>query len=127
MKKVFQNPEGAPAPAGAYSQVVRVETGDTALLYISGQVAVDLEGQVVGKGDVAAQAEQVFKNLGAILTANGATFADVIKLNYYLLDIAHRPALAEVRGQIDLAQFGRPELLAGCPEIKIGGEDERRQ
>jgi reactive intermediate/imine deaminase len=99
MKKVFQNPEGAPAPAGGYSQVVRVETGDTAFLYISGQVAVDLQGQVVGVGDVAAQAEQVFKNLGAILAANGATFADVVKLNTYLLDIAHRAAVAGVRGR----------------------------
>jgi 2-iminobutanoate/2-iminopropanoate deaminase len=122
MKRTFQNPEGAPAPAGSYSQVVRVETGDTAFLYISGQVAVDLQGKVVGVGDVAAQAEQVFKNLGAILAANGATFADVIKLNYYLLDIAHRPALAEVRGRyltggapastlVAVSQLARPEWL----------------
>ena len=99
MRKDFQNPEGAPRPAGNYSQVVRVETGDTAFLYISGQIAVDAQGNMVGKGDVAAQAAQVFENLRAILAANGATFADVVKLNYYLLDIAHRPVIAEVRAR----------------------------
>jgi len=99
MRKVFQNPDGAPRPIGQYSQAVRIETGDTALIFIAGQVAVDVAGDTVGVGDVAAQAEQVYKNIAAILAANGATFADVVKLNTYLVNIADRPAIAEARGR----------------------------
>jgi enamine deaminase RidA (YjgF/YER057c/UK114 family) len=67
------------------------------MIYIAGQVALDAAGHVVGPGDVRAQARQVFENLKAALEAAGATFADVIKLNFYLLDVAHLPALREVR------------------------------
>ena len=99
MQKIYQNPDGASRPVGVYSQAVRIETGDTALLFISGQIALDAAGNLVGAGDVAAQTDQIFKNLGAILAANGATFADVVKLNYYLVNIADRPVIAGVRGR----------------------------
>jgi len=99
MQKIFQNPEGAPRPIGAYSQAVRIETGDTALLFISGQISLDAAGNLVGAGDVAAQTEQIFKNLAAILAANGATFADVVKMTTFLVNIADRPRIGEVRGR----------------------------
>jgi reactive intermediate/imine deaminase len=99
MQKIFQNPDGAPRPIGAYSQAVRIETGDTALLFISGQISLDAAGNLVGAGDVAAQAEQIFKNLAAILAANGATFADVVKMTTFLVNIADRPRIGEVRGR----------------------------
>jgi enamine deaminase RidA (YjgF/YER057c/UK114 family) len=90
----FINPTTLPTPPG-YTQVVEVSGGRT--LYISGQVALDASGHVVGLDDIRAQAEQVFTNLQAALEAVGADFAHVVKLNYYLLDASHLPVVREVR------------------------------
>ncbi|MFN8541352.1 MAG: RidA family protein [Thermomicrobiales bacterium] len=112
MEKSYQNPEGAPKPIGPYSQVARVETGDTVFLYIAGQVAVDVEGKLVGAGDIEAQTDQVYKNIGAILAANGATFADVIKYTTYLVNIADRPASGAVRANYVSEPFPASTLVA---------------
>ena len=67
------------------------------MVYVAGQIAQDPTGALVGPGDFRAQAQQVFANLQAALDAAGATFADVIKLTYYLTDMADLPLLREVR------------------------------
>jgi enamine deaminase RidA (YjgF/YER057c/UK114 family) len=82
------------APAG-YSHVVEVKGGRT--LYIAGQIAVDKEGNLVGRGDFRAQVKQVFENLKARLEEGGASFKDVVKLNYYLTDASDLQALRETR------------------------------
>jgi enamine deaminase RidA (YjgF/YER057c/UK114 family) len=82
------------ASAG-YSHVVEVRGGRT--LYIAGQIAVDKEGNLVGRGDFRAQVKQVFENLKARLEEGGATFKDVVKLNYYLTDASGVQALREMR------------------------------
>jgi enamine deaminase RidA (YjgF/YER057c/UK114 family) len=82
------------APAG-YSHVVEVRGGRT--LYIAGQLAVDKDGNLVGRGDFRAQVKQVFENLKARLEEGGATFKDVVKLNYYLTDASDLQALRETR------------------------------
>jgi enamine deaminase RidA (YjgF/YER057c/UK114 family) len=76
-------PEGL-SPANGYSHVVVVNPGK--LVYIAGQVANDKTGKLVGKGDLKAQAMQVFENLKAALAAAGATFDDVVKINWYVRD-----------------------------------------
>jgi enamine deaminase RidA (YjgF/YER057c/UK114 family) len=68
----------------AYSQAVTV-TGNARTIYIGGQNAVDAQGQVVGKGDIAAQTEQIFANLETVLTAAGARLHDVIKWTVYIV------------------------------------------
>ena len=80
-------------PISHYTDAVRA--GD--LLFVSGFVPVDGEGRLVGGGDVVAQARQVFVNLGAVLAAAGATFADVVKVTVYLTDIADRARINPVR------------------------------
>ena len=80
-------------PISHYTDAVRV--GD--LLFISGCVPTDGQGNVVGGDDVAAQARKVFENIGAILSAAGATFADVAKVTVYLTDVDDRPAINPVR------------------------------
>jgi enamine deaminase RidA (YjgF/YER057c/UK114 family) len=92
----FSNPSGLAPPRG-YTHVVDVPAGRT--LYIAGQVAFDAEGKVVGKGDVRAQTEQVFRNLKIALESAGATFADVVKLNWYVRDISQIAVYREVRDQ----------------------------
>ena len=83
-------------PISHYTDAVRA--GD--LLFVSGCVAVDGEGRLVGGDDVVAQARQVFANLGAVLAAAGATFADVVKVTVYLTDIDDRARMNTVRQEV---------------------------
>jgi enamine deaminase RidA (YjgF/YER057c/UK114 family) len=89
-------PEGV-APGRGYTQVV---TGSGRLVVISGQVALDESGEIVGAGDPAVQAGQVFENLRRCLAAAGATFSDVIKLTYFVTDVAYMPAIRAVRDEV---------------------------
>jgi enamine deaminase RidA (YjgF/YER057c/UK114 family) len=77
------NPEGLHANP-AWSNVVTV-SGRAKTIYVGGQNAVDASGQIVGKGDLAAQTEQVFRNLETALGAAGARLEHVIKWNLYVL------------------------------------------
>ena len=99
MRATRSNPDTVAAPMGTYSQAVRVETGDAIWIHVSGQIAIDLEGNLVGPGDVRAQTRQVFENLRAILAANGATFADVVKIGTYLTTLDDLAGMREVRGE----------------------------
>ena len=90
------------APAGVaagrgYSQVV---AGGGRLVVVSGQVAQDEHGALVGPGDPAAQARQVFENLRRCLREAGAGFDDVVKLGFFVLDIAYLPALRAARDAV---------------------------
>ena len=89
-------PEGVAAGRG-YSQVV---TGRGRLVVVSGQVAQNDRGELVGPGDPAAQARQVFENLGRCLAAAGAGFNDVVKLTLFVLDVADMPAVREARDAV---------------------------
>ena len=77
------NTSSAPQPIGAYSQAIRASANE--LVFIAGQISVNLDGSVHGEGDAAAQTLQVFKNLGAVLESQGATMSDVIELTTYVV------------------------------------------
>jgi 2-iminobutanoate/2-iminopropanoate deaminase len=83
-------------PVSHYTDAVRA--GE--LLFISGCISVDGDGRLVGADDVVAQTRQVFANLDAILTAAGASFADVVKVTVFLTDIGDRPAVNEIRREV---------------------------
>ena len=89
-------PEGI-APANGYSHVVVAQPGK--MIFIAGQVANNAQGQLVGKGDLKAQATQVFANLKTALASAGATFDDVVKINWYIKNYSpeNLAALREVR------------------------------
>lgn len=87
------NPPTVPATNGMYSHAVRA--GDT--LYVSGQAAFDDDGKLVGEGDMTAQAECVFANIGKILADQGATFADIAFIRSYMTDMSQREAYGAVR------------------------------
>ena len=91
----FINPPGLSAPRG-YTHEVDVPAG-TRLVVISGQVALDSAGKIVGAGNMTAQATQVFENLKVALAAVGATFKDVVKLNTYLTSMGQSQSFREVR------------------------------
>ncbi|MEE1817042.1 MULTISPECIES: RidA family protein [unclassified Streptomyces] len=112
-------PDGL-APSPQYSHVV---WGTGRFVAISGQCALDASGAVVGAGDAAAQAHQVFANLERCLAAAGAGFGDVVKLTYFVTDVAHLPAVRDARdahfagaplpasSAVQVSALVRPELL----------------
>src|SRR5215471_4590349 len=89
-------PDGVAVGRG-YSQVV---TGRGRLVVVSGQVAQNERGELVGPGDPAAQARQVFENLRRCLAQAGADFGDVVKLAFFVLDVADLPALRAARDAV---------------------------
>jgi reactive intermediate/imine deaminase len=89
------NPEGLAAPAGPYVHVTTATAGK--LVFVAGQIATDADGNIVGEGDIEAQTVQVMDNLETALTAAGATFADVVKINNYVLDASEYPKVAPIR------------------------------
>lgn len=112
-------PDGV-APAAQYSHVV---LGTGRFVAVSGQLALDEDGKLVGEGDAAVQARQVFENLRRCLAAAGATFDDVVKLTYFVTDMAHMPAVRAARAEhipddrlpaasaVRVAGLVRPEFL----------------
>ncbi|MBT2543926.1 RidA family protein [Streptomyces sp. ISL-44] len=114
-----QAPEGV-SPGTGYSHVV---WGTGRFVAVSGQCALDEKGEMVGEGDAAAQARQVFENLRRCLAAAGAGFDDVVKLTYFVTDVAHLPAVRAARdavipadrqpasSAVQVSALFRPELL----------------
>ncbi|WP_282082686.1 RidA family protein [Streptomyces tendae] len=112
-------PEGV-APAAQYTHVV---LGTGRFVAVSGQLALDEDGRVVGEGDPAAQARQVFENLRRCLASAGATFDDVVKLTFFVTDMAHMGAIRAARAEhipddrlpaasaVQVAALVRPEFL----------------
>jgi len=123
------NPPALSTPTG-YTHIVEV-TGPNRTIYISGQIAYDKDGKIVGApGDMKAQAEQVFKNLEAALTAAGAKFSDVVKMNSYITDMSKIQAVRDVRAMyfkdvspastfVQVAGLVRPELLLEVEVIAV--------
>jgi reactive intermediate/imine deaminase len=128
------NPPELSKPTG-YTHVVEA-TGPVKTIYISGQIAFDKAGTLVGAGDMKAQAEQVFANLEAALKAAGATFSDVVKMNTYVTDMAKAPAVREVRARyfgevtpastlVQVVALARPELMLEIEVIAVVREGAR--
>ena len=87
---------GLSEPISHYTDAVRAGN----LVFVSGVVPVDDDGGLVGGDDVAAQARQVFANMGRVLAAAGAGFGDVVKVTVFLTDVDDRPAINPVRQEI---------------------------
>jgi enamine deaminase RidA (YjgF/YER057c/UK114 family) len=94
MSKEIFSPATLPPPTG-YSHVAKVNKGT--LVYIAGQVSSDASGALVGEGNFEAQVEQVFKNVKLALEAAGATMADIVKLNSYLVAEVSQDDLPKMR------------------------------
>jgi 2-iminobutanoate/2-iminopropanoate deaminase len=121
------NPPTLSTPTG-YTHVVEVN-GPAKTVYISGQIAFDRDGKVVGS-DMKTQAEQVFKNLQSALAAAGAKFTDVVKMNTYTTDMSQVQAIRDVRSKylgnvvpastlVQVVHLARPELLLEIEVIAV--------
>jgi enamine deaminase RidA (YjgF/YER057c/UK114 family) len=87
---------GVHAPVGPYSHAMRVPAG-AEWLYVSGQISVDQNGEVVGAGDLAAQIEQVFANLESVLRSADFGFDDVVKITTFLVRAEDVPVYRQLR------------------------------
>lgn len=116
--------EGLAPPVSHYTDAVRFGK----LLFVSGIVSVDSEGKVVGRGNVVAQARQVFENMRQILAAAGAGFRDVLKVTVFLRNIEDRPRINPVREEVfgearpastlvEISQLVHPDLLVEIEAI----------
>jgi enamine deaminase RidA (YjgF/YER057c/UK114 family) len=94
----YLNPPSSTPPAGMYSHVARMAAGE--LAFIAGQVAVDGAGTSVGVGDLAAQTNQVFANIGDILKDLGADFEQIVQLTTYLTSADSIPAFMSARATL---------------------------
>ena len=122
MTLTFHNPPGAPAPlADRYSNLAEIDLGPVTLLILSGQVAIDEDGALVGT-DMTTQTEQVFRSIGALLAARGAGFADVVNVRTYLTDMDRLAEYGAVRRKyftgtpptsttVEVSRLFRPEAL----------------
>ncbi len=120
-------PDGV-APATQYTHVV---LGTGRFVAVSGQLALDEGGKLVGDGDAAAQARQVFENLRRCLAAAGATFDDVVKLTFFVTDMAHMSAIRAARAEhipddrlpaasaVQVAALVRPEFLMEIEALAV--------
>jgi enamine deaminase RidA (YjgF/YER057c/UK114 family) len=119
-------PQGL-ADLPTFTQVIKA--GNT--VYISGQIAFNAQGELVGAGDITAQATQVFENLKIALAAAGAGFAQLAKLTVFVTDGRYREAVSAVRRQylgspdpvtstfLVVAGLARPELLLEIEAIAV--------
>ena len=118
MEKQFFNPSSIHRPRG-YSHAIAVEGGR--LIFVAGQVALDKDGNLVGKGDLRAQTDKALDNLIAALTAAGATPADVVKVNTYVVNYkpADYPIIREARARIFDAQSPPASTLLGVQALAV--------
>ena len=127
-EKRFLSPETLPPPFG-YSHVVDAPAGR--IIYVSGQVPLDADGQLVGEGDFAAQTRQVFENLSRALEAAAASWSDVVKLEYFLRDVGEITSVRAIRDDyvdterppastlVEVSGLFRPDVLIEIQAVAI--------
>ena len=108
MRKEYRVP-GQAEPISHYTDAVEAN----GLLFVSGIVPVDADGRVIGGEDVVEQARQVFRNMGEVLAAAGAGFADVVKVTVFLTDVDDRARINPVREEV----FGEARPASTLVEI----------
>jgi enamine deaminase RidA (YjgF/YER057c/UK114 family) len=138
MKKQYLNPKELNTPR-FYTHAVTADSAGK-LVHVSGQVSWDASGNVVGKGDMRAQSEQVFRNVEAALKAGGAGWDDVIKMNGYMVGMhAERvTAYREVRSRflkegalpastlVGVERLVDPDLLLEVEVVAVTGQTAAR-
>ena len=109
-----------PDPYEAFNIAQAYRAGD--FIFVSGQAALDLEGNIIGEGDFEAQAEQAFENLQAVLKAAGSGMDKLIKVNIYVTDMANFQSVVAIRERyfsppwpadtlVEVSALALPELI----------------
>lgn len=95
-KKELLNPDWPRVQTADFAQGIKVDE----TIYVSGQVAQDADGRLVGEGDMEAQARQVFANIGDVLVLGGATLSDIVKITTYVTDMSLYSGYSKVRREL---------------------------
>jgi 2-iminobutanoate/2-iminopropanoate deaminase len=88
---------------GSFAPGIAVE--GKRLIFVSGNVSVDADGQLVGRGDVGAQTRQIFENIEAVLVEGGATLKDVVKITTYIVPMERYAEFSAVRAEVFDGQY----------------------
>ncbi|MGM0494742.1 MAG: RidA family protein [Armatimonadota bacterium] len=121
-------PVSVPRPVAEYAHGVEVVGGRA--LYVAGQIALDADGNLVGKGDFGAQVRQVFKNIEAIIAEAGGEISDIVKMTTFLTDMSNYAAFCEVRGEflrppfpaatlVEVTALVRPEWMVEVEAVAV--------
>lgn len=93
------NPINFTKTVGAYSQGMKVDIGDKSMIFVSGQLAMDAEGNPIAPNDISAQTRYIFENIKRILGEAGAELEDVVKVQIFVTDITKFPQVSAVRNE----------------------------
>ena len=93
------NPADFTKTVGAYSQGLKVDIGDKVMVFVSGQLAMDADGNPVAPDDISAQTRYVFENIRKILGEAGARLEDLVKVQIFVTDITKFPEVSAVRNE----------------------------
>ena len=127
-KTILQSSEVA-VPGGIMSQGVAVPTGR--MVFVSGQVARGVDGQLVGRGDIRAQTRKVLENVRAVLAEGGATMDDVVKVTVFVTNLADNlSAIHEVRAEffssgypastlVEISRLVDPDMLIEIEAVAV--------
>jgi 2-iminobutanoate/2-iminopropanoate deaminase len=121
-------------PSGVFAHGVSVIP--TRMIYVSGVLGRDASGRIVGKNDVGVQTEQCLRNIQAVLEADGASLADVVKVTVYIRNMADFKAIHEVRARyfkgdrlpastmVEISRFTEPDALIEIEAVAAISRDE---
>jgi len=93
------NPANFTKTVGAYSQALKVDVGDKVMIFVSGQLAMDAEGNPVAPDDISKQTRYIFENIKKILAEAGAKLEDVVKVQIFMTDISKFSQFTVVRNE----------------------------
>ena len=129
MSKTILQSDAVAVPRGIMSQGVAVPAGR--MIFASGQVAREVDGQLVGAGDIRAQTRKTLQNLQAVLAEAGATMDDVVKVTVFVTNLSeHFAAIHEIRAEffaapypastlVEISQLVDPEMLIEIEAIAV--------
>jgi 2-iminobutanoate/2-iminopropanoate deaminase len=120
MKNRPINPVSLRIPTKAYSQGILVPCGSTNLLFITGQLPQDIDGNIVHKDDPEKQTMLVFSRISDILAEAGMSFDDVVKLQIYVSDIRHAKIISTLRDSLFAESKPASTLVAVSGFVKDG-------
>ncbi len=99
MNKQYLNPPDFTPAMGAYSHGIKVGLGDSEMIFITGQIAMDSSGQAVSPGAFTSQTEFIFQNIEKILKEGGASINDVVKATIFVTDVSKFKEISAVRNK----------------------------
>ena len=119
---------GLPKPSGVWTNAVLTQPGK--MLFISGLVSRDADGNIVGKGDIEAQTRQTCENLKLAVEAAGGTLADLVRVDVYITDMNHFSTIHKVRAEyfpkdppastmVEVSRFVSPDAMIEINAIAV--------